>query len=153
MKIGSILIFSLLFAAGSAAAYDDSLNGLWSKQEFETNRANVTKALADHDDKYKELSGADQKKVADTLDRMEERWQKAGDSGTLSGADQVAMANDQTQVTTILSQASADARVVCERVQQIGSNLPKSVCKTVGQRKREMIEAQDAAQAGKVEGH
>ena len=150
MKIGSILAFSLLFAAGSAAAYD-SLNGLWSKQEFETNRTNVTKALADHDDKYRELSGADQKKVVETLDRMEERWQKAGDS--LSSADQVAMANDQTQVTTILNQASADARVVCERVQQIGSNLPKNVCKTAGQRRREMIEAQNAAQAGKVEGN
>jgi len=152
MKIGSILAFSLLFAAGSAAA-NDGLNGLWSKQEFETNRTNVTKALADHDDKYKELSGADQKKVAETLDRMEERWQKAGDSGTLSGADQVAMANDQTLVTATLSQASADSRVVCERVQQIGSNLPKNVCKTAGQRRREMIEAQNAAQAGKVEGN
>ena len=97
------------------------------------------------EDKYKELTPEDQKKVLDTLDRMTTRWTKADDVSGLSPNDRTEMANDQEVVTTLLTHASADSRMICERVIPIGSNLPKRVCKTVAQRNRETIQAQEAA--------
>jgi hypothetical protein len=114
-------------------------------------KASVTKSFADRDDKYRELSPDDQKKVLATLDRMDTRWQTAEDATGLTPAARVDMANDQEVVTTLLTQASADSRMVCERVATIGSNLPKNVCKTIAQRRREQKEAQDAARGGSLQ--
>lgn len=145
-SILSILIASLLMA-GSALA-TDQISGLWSKQQFEQNRTTITKDLADTGGKYHEISPDDQKKVEQTLDGMEQRWQAAGDA-PLTQAQQVEMSNDQEVVVTLLSHAEADSRVKCERVREIGSNLPKNVCKTMAERKREMKAAQDAVRQGK----
>ena len=149
MKVGSIIALSLLFAIGTALA--DDIPGLQSKQEFQAQKASFDKGLAGHEDKYKELSPDDQKTVLATFDQMEKRWSKADDVSGLTEADKVAMANDQEKVATILTHAAADSRVTCERVPQIGSNLPKNVCKTVGQRRRELEQAQDAARNGTLE--
>ncbi|MBS0461174.1 MAG: hypothetical protein JSS41_01730 [Proteobacteria bacterium] len=149
MKISAVLWVSALLATGAVFAAG-SVSGLWTHEQFETHRAQIGKALAEPGGQYREIAPADQKKVSETLDRMEQRWQAATD-GNLSEPQQVEMANDQEVVTTALTQASADSRVVCERVQQIGSNMPKNICKTVAQRKREMIQAQNAAAAGALE--
>ncbi|MBS0213145.1 MAG: hypothetical protein JSR26_08220 [Proteobacteria bacterium] len=148
MKWGLVWVAGLAMAAGSAMA-GDAIQGLWTHPQFETQRTQVAKEMT-AGGKYGEMSAADQKKVNETLERMEQRWQSAA-NGQLTDAEQVAMVNDQEVVVTALDKGAADSRVVCERVAQIGSNLPKNVCKTVAQRKREMIEAQNAAQAGKVE--
>lgn len=144
VAVASLFVLTPAFAA-------DTLQGLQTRQQFEAMRAQVSKGLADRDDKFREISAADQAKLTETLNRMEQRWQAAGDGGTLTQAEQVAMVNDQEVVATILDNGAKDSRVVCERVQQIGSNLPKSVCKTVGQRRREMEQAQKAAQGGALE--
>ena len=149
MKSGRILALSLLFAAG--AAMSDDIPGLQSKHDFEAQKASFTKALADHDDKYRELTTADQKTVLETFDRMEARWSKVDDVNAMTQADRVEMANDQEKISTILTHASANSRVVCERVPQIGSNMPKNVCKTVAERRRELEKSQDAARAGTLE--
>lgn len=150
MKLASIAALSFLLAVGAAMA--DDIPGLQSKRDFLTMKANVDKAFADRDDKYKELTPDDRKKVTDALDRMNERWQKADDASGMTDSERVAMANDQEVVTSTLEHASADSRLVCERVATIGSNLPKSVCKSVAQRRREQKEAQDAARGGALEG-
>jgi predicted metalloprotease len=149
MKVGSIVALSLLLAVGSALA--DDIPGLQSKQEFQSQKASFTKALASRDDKYKELSAEDQKTVLATFDEMERRWSKADDVSGLTEADKVAMANDQEKVSTILTHAATDSRIVCERKPQIGSNLPKNVCKTVAERRRELEKSQDAARNGTLE--
>ena len=152
MKLTSIVAFSLLLAIGNAMADDNIQQGLQNKHDFMTMKAHVVKGIADRDDQYREMSPDDQKKLNDTLDRMTERWSKADDVAGLSQGDRVEMANDQEVVTMILNHSAADSRLVCERVPTIGSNLPKNVCKTVGQRAREQKEAQDAARAGTLEG-
>jgi hypothetical protein len=151
MKLGSIIALSFLLAVGSAMA--DDIGGLQSKQQFHALKASVLQSIDKHEDKYKELSAEDQKKVLATFDRMETRWTKADDVSGLSPADRVEMANDQEVVTTILSHASADSRMVCERVATIGSNLPKNVCKSVAQRRRETKEMQDENPNGSLERH
>jgi len=150
MKKSFILLFSFLLAIGAAMA-DDSIQGLQNKQQFQVMKADVTKSIAARDDKYRELSPDDQKKVLDTLARMEARWQKTDDLAGLTPPERIEMANDQEVVTTLLTHASADSRMVCERVATIGSNLPKNVCKTVAQRRREQKEIQDSARGGSLE--
>lgn len=152
MKLVPAIAFALLVAVAPIASAD-SIQGLQSREQFEALRAQVSKGLASHADKFREISAGDQTKLTQTLDRMETRWQAAGDGGTLTSAQQVEMVNDQEVVATILDKSAADSRVVCERVAQIGSNLPKNICKTVAQRKREMIQAQQAAQGGNMETH
>jgi len=150
MKNSFILLFSFLLAIGAAMA-DDSIQGLQNKQQFQAMKADVTKSIAARDDKYRELSPDDQKKVLDTLARMEARWQKTDDLAGLTPPERIEMANDQEVVTTLLTHASADSRMVCERVATIGSNLPKNVCKTVAQRRREQKQIQDSARGGSLE--
>ncbi|MBS0194159.1 MAG: hypothetical protein JSR34_07910 [Proteobacteria bacterium] len=142
MKNVMILLVSLGLAAGTAIAAD-SIQGLQTHAQFETLRANVTKQLADPAGKYHEMSTADQKKVNETLDRMEQRWQSAGE-GSPSQADMTELANEQEVVIGVLSSAAADSRVVCEREFPTGSNVPKNICKTVAQRRRDMQDSQAA---------
>jgi len=142
MKFGCIVALSFVLAVGSAMA-DDAIHGVQSKQDFIAMKAKVTRDLADRKE-YNEIAPNDQKTVIATLDRMDARWQKADDFAQLSPEDRVGMANDQEVVTTILTHASADSRVVCERIEPIGSKLPKNVCRTVAQMRREQQEAQDA---------
>jgi len=149
MKAGSLFLFSLLLASSMALA-DDAITGLQDKPQFQAMKSEVAQAFDKHDDKYKELTPEDQKKVLDTLDRMAHRWAKAESLAGLSPNDRTEMANDQEVVTTLLTHASAESRLVCERVIPIGSNLPKRVCKTVAQRNRETIQAQESQRSNSV---
>jgi hypothetical protein len=145
MKLISIAALSLMLAIGGAMA-DDAIKGLQNKHDFIATKANISKDLGS--DKYKEIKPDDQKKLLATLDRMNTRWEKADDVAQLSPDDRVAMANDQEVVTGILQHAAADSRVVCQRENPIGSNLPTNVCRTVAQMHREQEQAQDAMRAG-----
>lgn len=149
MRHGFLLALTLLLASAAAIA-DDAVQGLQDKPQFLAMKAEVTQSFDKHEDKYKELTPEDQKKVVDTLDRMNTRWQKADNLAALSPNDRTEMANDQEVVTTLLTHATAESRLVCERVMPIGSNLPKRVCKTVAQRNREMIEAQQSQRNNSV---
>ena len=153
MYIRSIaaVILGCSMAAGAVVAGDDSIHGLQDKPQFVAMKAQVNKDLADGD-RYKEIKPEDQKKLLATLTKMDERWQHADDLAHLSPQDRVGMANDQEIVAGILDHASADSRMICERITPIGSNLPKNVCKSVAQRRREQEQSQDAARAGTIEG-
>ncbi len=142
MKLSSIVALSLLLAVGSAMA-DDSIHGIQTKQDFIAMKAKFNKDLSDGT-RYKELAPDDQKNVVATLGRMDARWQKADDAAHLSPDDRIAMANDQEVVAGILDHASVDSRVVCQRIELIGSKFPKNVCKTVAQMRREQDQAQDS---------
>ena len=142
MKLSPLVALSFLLAVGSAMA-DDSIHGIQTKQDFIAMKAKFNKDLSDGT-RYKELAPDDQKNVVATLDRMDARWQKADDVAHLSPDDRIAMANDQEAVAGILDHASVDSRVVCQRVELIGSKFPKNVCKTVAQMRREQDQAQDS---------
>ena len=144
-----IAALALSLAIGSAMA-EDSIHGLQTKQEFTAMKAKMVKDIGDGE-RYKEISADDQKTLIATLDRMDQRWQHVDESGQLNPSDRVEMANDQEIVSTITQHASSDSRVVCERILPINSHLPKNVCKTVAQRRREQEKSQDAARGGSLE--
>jgi len=146
MKSTTIAALSLLLAIGSAMA-DDPIHGLQSKQDFITMKAQVTKDFAGGD-KYKEIAPDDQKTVLTALDRMDGRWQHANAAGQLDPTDEAAQATDQEVVTGILTHASAESRVVCERYMPTNSHLAKTVCETVAQKRRDAQNAKDVMKQG-----
>ena len=147
MKFASIAVVAIafLFSMNIANADDPTLKGLKNKPDFLTMKTQVDKDLEGHQ-KYKEISPDDLKTVQTTLDRMNTRWQGADDIAHLSPEQRVDMANDQDAVATILNHASAESRVVCERIMPTNSHLPQNVCKTVAQRKRDQKEGQEMMQ-------
>jgi hypothetical protein len=154
MRIRSAVALVLGFGIAVGVAFsaeDQTLNGLQDKPQFIAFKSKLNRDLADHQ-RYKEIKPEDQKTLLATLDKMDQRWQHADDLAHLSPEDRVAMANDQDVVSGILTHASADSRVVCERVEPIGSHMPQNICKTVAQRRRDQEQAQDAARAGTIEG-
>jgi hypothetical protein len=151
MHFRTIAVFTLLLAFGSAMA-EDNIPGIQSKQDFMAMKAKVNKEVGDGK-QYKEISPEDQKVLMTTLARMDDRWQKADDVAQLNPNDRVAMANDQEVVITITQHAAADSRMVCQRVEPIGSHFPKNVCQTVAQMRREQDKSQDSMRAGNAESH
>jgi hypothetical protein len=141
MHLRNIAALTLLLAIGSAMA-DDGINGLQSKEEFAATKARIMKDI-DGDKKYREMSPEDQKTLLATLSRMDQRWERVDAGGQLSPNDRVDMANDQEIVLTITQHASADSRMVCERVEAQESHRVTNVCKTVAQLRRDQDNAQN----------
>jgi hypothetical protein len=149
MHLRHIAALTLLLAIGNAMA-EDSIHGLQTRQEFAAMKARIVKDIGDGK-QYKEMTANDQKTLVAALNRMDARWEHADENGQLNPNDRVEMANDQELVSTITQHASADTRVVCQRIEPIGSHFPKNVCKTVAQARREQEQSQDAMRAGTVE--
>ncbi len=145
MRIRSIavLAFGFCIVAGAWAADDETLRGLLDKPQFTAMKSQIGKDLADGK-RFKEIKADDEKTLMTTLEKMDVRWQHAEDLAHLNPEDRVAMANDQEVVTGIVNKASADSRVVCERIEPVGSHMPQNVCKTAAQRRREQEKSQDA---------
>lgn len=149
MHLRSIAALALLFAIGSAMA-EDNIHGLQNRQDFTVMKSKITKDLGEGR-QYREMTADDQKLLMTALQRMDDRWQHADQSGQLNPNDRVEMANDQEIVANITEHASADSRVICERIEPINSHLPKNVCKTVGQMRREQDKSQDAMRSAGAE--
>ncbi len=142
MHLRSVAALIVLLAIGNAMA-EDGIHGLQSKQEFIAMKAKMLKDIGDGK-QYKEIKAEDQKTLIAALNRMDERWQHVDDGDQLAPQARVEMANDQELVANITQHASAESRVVCERIEPINSHLPKNVCKTVAQMHREQDKAQDS---------
>ena len=139
---------ALLLAVGSAYADEQQLTML-NKHDFMAMKSKVGKEF-EKGNRYREILPPDQEKVSKALERMEARWQKADDVSQLSPDDRVEMVNDEQLVDTILQNASADSRTICERSEPIGSHRPQTTCKTVAQMKREQEKSQSSMRDGKT---
>lgn len=148
MNLRFIAAITMLLAAGSVHADDQQLTML-NKHDFMAMKSQVSKDF-DQDKRYREIAPADQETVKKTLARMEMRWQKAEDTAQLSPGDRIEMVNDEQLVDTILQHAAVDSRVICHREDPIGSHMPKSICTTVAQQKREQEKAQSSMRDGKT---
>jgi hypothetical protein len=137
----SLLIAALVLACGVAMAEDTQMRTL-DKQQFAAYDTQV-KTDIQQGNRYKEISPANQETVMKTLGRMEDRWQRADADGKLNVNDSVDMANDQEVVSTILSHAAADSRLICDRETPMGTLISKNVCRTVAQMKRDQNEAHE----------
>jgi hypothetical protein len=148
MRLRFIIVLTALLVAGSAFADDQQLVML-NKHDFLAMKAKVSKDF-EKGDRYREILPQDQEKVTKALERMDARWQKAEDASQLSPNDRIEMVNDEQLVDTILQHAAVDSRMVCHREDPIGSHMPKNICTTVAQQKREQEKAQSSMRDGKT---
>ncbi|HEO8483418.1 TPA: hypothetical protein UMF72_001719 [Stenotrophomonas maltophilia] len=94
----------------------------------------VEKALDDGE--YSEISADDRAQVQQALARITQRM---GDHRTLQELPpqvQAEVFNDQERINTVLVRAHEDIRQICQHTRTTGSNMPKSRCLTVAERRR-----------------
>ncbi|MDQ7310605.1 hypothetical protein K7565_15755 [Stenotrophomonas maltophilia] len=94
----------------------------------------VERALDDGE--YSEMSADDRAQVQQALARITQRM---GDHSTLQELPpqvQAEVFNDQERINTVLVRAHEDSRQICQHTRTTGSNMPKSRCLTVAERRR-----------------
>ncbi|HBG89359.1 hypothetical protein ACI703_04505 [Isoptericola jiangsuensis] len=94
----------------------------------------VEKALDNGE--YAEISADDRAQVRQSLERITLRVGDRQTAQELPPAVQNEVFNDQERINTILTRAHADSRLVCQHTRSTGSNMPKSRCLTVAERRR-----------------
>ena len=94
----------------------------------------VEKALDNGE--YAEISADDRAQVRQSLERITLRVGDRQTAQELPPAVQNEVFNDQERINTILTRAHADSRLVCQHTRATGSNMPKSRCLTVAERRR-----------------
>ncbi|HBS55210.1 MAG TPA: hypothetical protein DEA38_05730 [Stenotrophomonas sp.] len=94
----------------------------------------VEKALDNGE--YAEISADDRAQVRQSLERITLRMGDRQTAQELPPAVQNEVFNDQERINTILTRAHADSRLVCQHTRSTGSNMPKSRCLTVAERRR-----------------
>jgi len=94
----------------------------------------VEKALDNGE--YAEISADDRAQVRQSLERITLRVGDRQTAQELPPAAQNEVFNDQERINTILTRAHADSRLVCQHTRTTGSNMPKSRCLTVAERRR-----------------
>lgn len=132
------LICTLVLAASPLAmATSQSQLSLEDSNDFRAQRAEIEKGLADGKT-YAEITAADRTKVRESLDRISSRLEGVDSVDSLSESAKMEVFNNQEVVNTILTQAEADSRLVCQRTAPTGSNRKVTRCETVAARKRRM---------------
>ncbi len=94
----------------------------------------VEKALDNGE--YAEISADDRAQVRQSLERITLRVGDRQTAQELPPAVQNEVFNDQERINTILTRAHTDSRLVCQHTRTTGSNMPKSRCLTVAERRR-----------------
>ncbi|MGE6333778.1 hypothetical protein [Stenotrophomonas sp. NPDC077659] len=94
----------------------------------------VEKAL--NNGEYAEISADDRAQVQQSLERITQRMGEHRTAQELPAAVQNELFNDQERINILLSRAHADSRLICQYTRTTGSNMPKSRCLTVAERRR-----------------
>jgi hypothetical protein len=71
----------------------------------------------------------EQETVNRDLSNMESLYDKFGTVDAMDAASKIQLYNNQSEVNAILTKNDAD-REICEQIKPMGSNIPKTVCKT-----------------------
>ncbi len=103
--------------------------------DFAAQRARIEADLSDGKT-YAEISPADRARVRESLARIAAQLNGVSSVDELSEPARVAVFNDQEVINTVLTRAAADSRVLCERVEKLGSHRRTTQCETVAERRR-----------------
>lgn len=105
------------------------------KGDFGNQQAAIVRAL-DDGKTYSEISLQDKRQVRDSLERMSALIEGSGSVAQLAADQKVELFNEQERVNTILTKASADSRLICERATPVGTRMKSNNCQTVAERRR-----------------
>ncbi|AIL07900.1 MULTISPECIES: hypothetical protein [Stenotrophomonas] len=129
------MIALLLGLAGSAAAKPEKSVVQMDRQSPVAEQVRqVEKALDDGD--YSEISADDRSTVREALARITARMGGHQSVQELPPQVQGEVFNDQERINTLLTRAHEDSRQICQHTRSTGSNMPKSRCLTVAERRR-----------------
>lgn len=123
-----------------------SIEAKEAKPDVKANTKDEFAAVADHvrqqmapGGRFDAVPKGDQETVNRDLSSMQSLYDKFGTVDAMDQSSKVALYNGQSEVNAILTHHDAD-REVCEQVKPMGSNIPKTVCKT--QRQIDMEQGQ-----------
>lgn len=94
----------------------------------------VERALDDGE--YSEISADDRAQVQQALARITQRMEDHSTLQELPPQVQAEVFSDQERINTVLVRAHEDSRQICQHTRTTGSNMPKSRCLTVAERRR-----------------
>lgn len=134
MSKGLILLAALL-VAGPAVAAKGGVVDVEGRASFAEQREQVMADLADGET-YAEIALEDRERVVFSLGEMERLLGTHASPGALHPDDRATLMNEQEKVNNILTQASRDSRLVCNRETTVGTRMPTTVCRTVAERRR-----------------
>lgn len=125
----------LLCVSGAALAKPEKAAVQMDRQAPVTEQVKrVEKALDDGE--YNEISADDRGQVRQALARISQRMGDRQTVQELPATVQNDVFNDQERINAILSKAHEDSRVICQYSRSTGSNMPKSRCLTLAERRR-----------------
>ncbi len=129
-------VFSLLlFAAATASANQEQPQVALAEGDFAAQRAQIEQDLADGKT-YAEISRGDRARVRESLDHISGALDGIPSVDALPEDVKVRVFNEQEKINTILTQAAAASRLVCDRDTPTGSRMAKTTCQTVAERDR-----------------
>ena len=110
-----------------------------AKPDVKANTKDEFAAVADHvrqqmapGGRFEFVDKNNQETVNRDLSNMQNLYDKFGTVDAMDQASKVALFNNQSEVNAILTRNDAD-REICEQVKPMGSNIPKTVCRTYRQ--------------------
>jgi len=134
-----LLLVSIVVPVLAMAASDDTKRSvapaLDVSTSFSKQRQVIEKKLADGKT-YGEISSHDRSKVRDALTRISETLGAEDDLATLREEKKTRIFNDQELINNILTKAGEDSRLICERVEKVGTHRTTTQCLTVAERRR-----------------
>lgn len=129
------MIALLLGLAGTAAAKPEKAVVQMDRQTPVAEQVRqVEQALDDGD--YSEISADDRTAVREALARITARMGSHQDLQELPPQVQGEVFNDQERINTVLTRAHDDSRQICQYTRGTGSNMPRSRCLSVAERRR-----------------
>jgi hypothetical protein len=95
--------------------------------------------------RYEFIRTDDRGKVNADLDTMQGLLNKAGSADAMKMEDKVRLFNTQEHVNGLLTHSDSN-RLVCERRAPVGTSIPQTTCKTVGEIERQRQNTRDFLQ-------
>lgn len=145
-----LLACSLALAPAFAFAASEAQLAL-AEGDFAEQRAEIEADLADGKT-YAEIKSADRARVREALDRISRELEGVDSIDALAEQSKVTIFNEQEVINTILTQARADSRLVCDHSRPTGSHRRQTKCQTVAERRRRMEADQDHLQRNVMNG-
>ncbi len=132
---------SIMFRCGFAALAGLALAASAHADKFDPSQFEETRRSIERDlskgKKYAEIGDSERNNVLRSLDQMSRLLDGKRTLDDMAPEQKVELFNKQELVNQLLTQASEDSRMICERERPVGSRIPVSVCKTVAQRRFE----------------
>jgi hypothetical protein len=129
-----------------------------TKDEFAAVADHVRQQMAPGG-RFDSITKNDQQTVTRDLSSMESLFDKFGKVDAMDQPSKLELFNNQSEVNAILTRHDGD-RQVCEQVKPMGSNIPKTVCKTQrqinlenDQSQRTLQDIQNQSRQSAVGGH